>query len=179
MVDAVPAIDGNGVAFRELPRTGKIILRGDPTEKGFTGAVRGALDIDLPLAANTSSQGARLSALWLGPDEWLLLCAAGRAAAVIEALRAALSGRHAAIVDIGDARCAAHLSGAAARGVLAQGCAVDLHPRAFAPGTVAQTRLAQAEVILHRSAEDGFDIYVARSFADYLWRWLADAMALE
>ena len=63
MVDAVPAIDGNGVAFRELPRPGKIILRGDPTEKGFTGAVRGALDIDLPLAANTSSQGARLSAL--------------------------------------------------------------------------------------------------------------------
>jgi len=179
MVDALLAIDGNGVVFCELPRTGKIILRGDPTEKSFLRAVRGALDIDLPLAANTSSQGAHLSALWLGPDEWLLACATGGAAAAMEALRVALSGRHAAIVDIGDARCAARLSGAAARDVLAQGCAVDLHSRAFAPGAVAQTRLAQAEVILHRSAEDSFDIYVARSFADYLWRWLADAMAVN
>jgi sarcosine oxidase subunit gamma len=178
MADPDLALKSGSATLCELPRAGMIILRGDPGEDGFTRAVRGALTLDLPLVANTASQGAALSALWLGPDEWLLLCADGSEMAVIASLRTALSGRHAAIVDISDARCVAHLSGAAARDVLARGCAVDFHPRAFTLGAVAQTRLAQAEVIVHRCTEDGFDIYVARSFADHLWRWLADAIAL-
>jgi sarcosine oxidase subunit gamma len=181
MVDAAivdAAIEGDGFTLREAPRAGKIVLRGDPGDDAFMRAVRAALDIDLPLAANTSSETAPLSALWLGPDEWLLLCAEDSASAVIESLRAALSGQHAAIVDIGDSRCVLRLTGPAARDLLARGCALDLHPREFALGAVAQTRLALAEVILHRSAEDGFDIYVARSFADYSWRWLADAIAV-
>ncbi len=176
MADPFQDIEGEDFALHEVPCTGKIILRGDPAVDGFTDAVRRALDIDLPLAANTSSETAPLSALWLGPDEWMLICATGSEAAVIEALRGALSGRHAAIVDVSDARCAFRLSGVAARDVLARGCALDLHRREFAPGDVAQTRLAMAEVIIHRSAGDSFDIYVARSFADYLWRWLADSI---
>lgn len=176
MADPFQDIEGEDFTLREVPRTGRIILRGDPGDEEFTDAVRQALDIDLPLAANTSSETAPLSALWLGPDEWLLICATGSEAAVIEALRAALSGRHAAIVDVSDARCAFRLAGVAARDILARGCALDLHPREFALGDVAQTRLAMAEVIIHRSAGDAFDIYVARSFADYLWRWLADAI---
>jgi sarcosine oxidase subunit gamma len=174
MGDAV--IEGDAFTLRAAPPAGRIVLRGDPGDDGFTRAVRAALDIDLPLAPNTSSETPPLSALWLGPDEWLLLCADGTTAAAIDALRAALSGRHAAVVDVGESRRAWRLSGPAARDVLARGCALDLHPREFAPGAVAQTRLARAEVILHRSTEDGFDIYVARSFADYLWRWLADAI---
>ncbi len=169
-------VEGDGIALREAPRAGMINLRGDPQDDAFRDAVRAALDIDLPLAANTSRESAPLSALWLGPDEWLLLCAEASAPAVIDSLRAALSGRHAAIVDVSGSRCILRLSGTAVRDVLARGCALDLHPRVFARGVVAQTRLAQAEVILHRGAEDAFDIYVARSFADYLWRWLADAI---
>ena len=49
-------------------------------------------------------------------------------------------------------------------------------------GAVAQSLLAKADVILHRieplEGEGGpvFDVYVARSFADYLWGWLEDAV---
>jgi len=179
MVDGLPVIEGTGVALREAPRAGAVILRGEADDDAFVRAVRGALELDLPLAANTSSQTASLSALWLGPDEWLLLCGDGGnggAAAVIETLRVALSGQHAAIVDVSEARRVLRLSGPLARDVLARGCAVDLHPREFALGGVVQTRLARAEVILHRRAGGDFDIHVARSFADYLWRWLADAI---
>ncbi len=181
MVEATAAIEGEGARMVELAHIGKMILRGDDAE--IAGAVRGALELDLPLAANTSSETRPVSALWLGPDEWMLTCAPGSEDAVAESLRVAVAGAHATVVDISDARTVFRLSGAAARTVLAKGCALDLHPRAFALGDVAQTRLAKADVILHQTIDeddnDGpvFDIYVARSFADYLWRWLADAMA--
>jgi sarcosine oxidase subunit gamma len=60
--------------------------------------------------------------------------------------------------------------------VLAAGCALDLHPRAFGPGRCAQTLLARAAVILEQtSGEPAYRIYVRPSFAGYLADWLRDA----
>ncbi len=48
-------------------------------------------------------------------------------------------------------------------------------------GACAQSILAKATVTIHlvadESATDGpaFDVYVQRSFAEYLWAWLDDA----
>lgn len=167
----------------ELPHVGKVTLRGDPGDRDFRAAVRSALELDLPLAPNTSSETPAVCALWLGPDEWLLVCAPGSEGAVADTLRAALVDRHAAVVDVTDGRTVLRLSGSRARTVLAKGCALDLHPRAFSFGDVAQTALAKAEVILQQAVDDGeeggpaFDIFVTRSFADYLWSWLVDASA--
>ena len=87
---------------------------------------------------------------------------------------------HAAITDVTDGRVAFRVAGPSARDVLAKGCPLDLHPRAFPPGRCAQSLLAKASVLIHL-VDDGpergpsFDVYVARSFADYLWTWLEDA----
>ena len=63
-----------------------------------------------------------------------------------------------------------------ARDLLAKGCSLDLHPRVFGRGGCAQSHLAKAQVVLHQvSDEPAFDLYVLRSFADYLWAWLEDA----
>ena len=59
--------------------------------------------------------------------------------------------------------------------VLAGGCALDLHPSVFPPGSCAQTLLARAQVILYRTDEHTFRILVRPSFADYLRAWLRDA----
>ena len=60
--------------------------------------------------------------------------------------------------------------------VLAKGCALDLHPRAFGHGSSAQTTLGQAGVVLLASAEPGeFTVLVRQSFANYLADWLIDA----
>lgn len=177
-----PRFEGNGVSLVEQPHTGKVILRGDPADPTFVGAVRGALELDLPLAPNTSSETPPVSALWLGPDEWMLICAPGSETAVGESLRAVLNGLHVAVVDVSDARTVLQLSGPSSRTVLAKGCALDLHPSAFGFGDVAQTLVAKASVILHQTADESdeggpsFDIYVARSFADYLWCWFQDAI---
>ncbi|MEE9184624.1 MAG: sarcosine oxidase subunit gamma family protein, partial [Acidimicrobiia bacterium] len=51
----------------------------------------------------------------------------------------------------------------------------------FQAGHCAQSCLARATVAIHlvadESAPDGpaFDLYILRSFADYLWAWLEDA----
>jgi len=178
-----PMLEGAGIRLAEMPHVGKVVLRGDPDDPDFRAAVRGALELDLPLAPNTSSETPAVCALWLGPDEWLLVCAPGSETTVADTLRDGLSGRHAAIVDVTDARTLFRLSGARARAVLAKGCALDLHARAFSFGDVSQTMVAKAGVILQQTVDDeeeggpAFDIHVARTFADYLWSWLRDAVA--
>ncbi len=77
-----------------------------------------------------------------------------------------------------DGRAVIGLSGPHASDVLMKGCSLDVHPRKFAPGDCAQSMLAKALVILHQTdAAPAYDIYVERSFADYLWSWLEDAAA--
>lgn len=181
-IDGGTAIDRDDIQLVELAGVGKVILRGDPKDASFLAAVRDAVEIDLPLAPNTSSETLPLSAIWLSPDEWLLTCAGGSEVNVFGALSTALSSQHAAVVDVTDSRTVLRLSGPRARAVLAKGCALDLHPRAFALGDVAQTMLAKSAVILHHTVDDAekegseFDIYVPRSYADYLWSWLNDAI---
>ena len=75
-----------------------------------------------------------------------------------------------------------NLSGSRVRDLLAKGCTLDLHPRAFAPGQCAQTNLAKTSVLSARvlprtnnSDLQSFDVVVRRSFADYLARWLVDS----
>jgi sarcosine oxidase subunit gamma len=143
-------------------------------------AVGRTLDLLLPTEPNTTADRGDLTALWLGPDAWLLTCPPGDFAALTGSLRAALADVHAAITDVSDGRVALRLAGPNARDVLAKGCPLDLHPRAFATGSCAQSLLAKASVLIHLPNDDAqrgptFDLYVARSFAHYLFAWLEDA----
>ena len=92
-----------------------------------------------------------------------------------------LGDLHVAVTAVGESRTRLRLAGPRARDLLAKGCAVDFHTRIFGgPGTCVQTQLAKSLVVLHLVSEDAaegpvFDIFVLRSFADYLWSWLEDA----
>ncbi len=170
-------VDGR-VAMGEAPPRGQIDLRGDCAGKGFREASQKALGFALPTAPNTARGKGATTALWLGPDQWLILTRPDRQSRIAGKLREALARRHAAVTEIGEGRAVIALSGAKARDVLMKGCGLDLHPRVFAAGRCAQTLLAKASVIVHQTGRaPSFDIYVARSFAEYLWAWLADAAA--
>lgn len=171
---------GAGVVLGEEPLRSQAALRGDGSDAAFAGAVERVTRVTPPIAPNTVAgpedlaNGVRI--LWLGPDEWLVV---GIDDADLAArLDAALAGQHAAVADVSDSRAVIGLAGPAARDVLAKGCPLDLHPRVFGPGRCAQSHLAKAHVLLHQlGSEPRFEIYVHRSFADYLWRWLEDAAA--
>ncbi len=130
--------------LRELQIDSQVSVRGEP-----------------PMAPNTVVG----DAIWLGPDEWLVL--GGR--------EEDYAGMPAA-VDVSANRICLELSGDGAADVLARGCALDLHPSVFPPGRCAQTLVARAQVILYRT-EDAFRLLVRPSFADYLRAWLRDAGA--
>ena len=171
-----PSVARAGLHVSETPQTGKLNLRG--RGESFRVAVERALGLALP-EPNRAAGKDGVGVLWLGPDEWLVTCTADHEAELVHSLGNALAGIHAAVTDVTDSRTVFRVSGPGAREVLAKGCTLDLHPRAFAAGHVAQSTLAKADVILHQAddAPDGpaYEVYVLRSFADYLWRWLEDA----
>jgi sarcosine oxidase, subunit gamma len=174
------ALRPRGVRLCERLGLGKIDLRGDPHDRAFMTAVGRVLDLLLPGEPCSSARKGQLAALWLGPDQWLLTCPAEETGGLIKALRDALADVHIAVTDVSDARIALRVAGPSARDVLAKGCPLDLHPRVFTAGGCAQSLLAKAAVLIHLVDDDqtrgpAFDVYVARSFAHYLWMWLEDA----
>ena len=154
-------------AIRELPFTTQINLRGDSTVA--------APGFELPFAANTWSGTPGRSALWLGPDEWLIVAPEGMNESIVSTLR---TGMHVAVTDLSASRTVIEIAGTYARVVLAKGCPLDLHARAFGPPQCAQTLLAKAQIILQcTDARPVFHLYVRNSFAAYVAEWLMDAAA--
>lgn len=134
--------------------------------------VRGAA---LPTTPNTWLPAGDGRLVWLGPDEWLLT-SPGTAPETLEAeAAAALRPAGGVAVDVSAQRTVLRLGGPRVREVLAKGCAIDLHPRAFVPGNSAQTTLGQAGVVLLAHDGDEFTLVVRASFAGYLATWLLDA----
>jgi sarcosine oxidase subunit gamma len=175
---AAEPIAGAPVTLRELPLRGLVDLRLDPANAAARQAAEGAIGATLPVEPNRSSAGTgRCTALWLGPDEFLVVTDAGEESVVAERLHRALAAHHAAITEVSDGRTTLEIAGARARDLIAKGCGLDLHPRVFGPGHCAQSGLAKARVLIHQiDAKPTFEVLVERSHAEYLFRWLQDAM---
>lgn len=165
-----------GVNAKDLGFVGQWNLRGDAGDGGFGAALEAEFGAALPSDPNTASEGrGGVRLLWLGPDEWLVVGPDG--GGLGDQLSAALDGFHAAVTDVGESRAVIELTGSGVRGLLAKGCALDFHDRVFAEGRCAQSTLARAHVIVHRPAAKTptYQVYVHRSFAEYLWTWIEDA----
>lgn len=169
-------VDGHAVALGECPLMDMLNLRGNPQDAAFTAAVAAVTGVVLPLQANTATLGAGRTMLWLGPDEWMLQCEAGQAAALEKSLRAALSGQHFSVVEVGHGFTTLSVQGPGAAALLSRGCPLDFHHTSFQAGQMAQTHIARANaIVLCRDAGQDYLLTVRRSFADYLFRWLSAA----
>jgi sarcosine oxidase subunit gamma len=173
-LEGVPLTGG----LRELPFLAQVDLRFDPANAPVASALVSALGFGLPVEPNTVAGSGDLAALWLGPDEWLVVGPPGRETELELVVRAALGGAHGSVVDVSANRTTLELSGPDARRMLESGCPIDLHPRSFGPGRCAQTLLARANVVLWQTAAEPrltYRILVRPSFAAYVAAWLADA----
>jgi len=160
-----------GVTFTAHTDLTLINLRGDPQDAAFLASARAALGAALPLKPNTAVPGKGCEVLWLGPDEWLL--AVGDPTLIDDRLPI----EHGYLTDVSHGRAGWRIGGPHALDLLAKGCSLDLHPRAFRAGDCAQTALAHVGVLLHRRATESFDLYCARSYARHLWHSLTGAAA--
>jgi sarcosine oxidase subunit gamma len=169
---------------RQLAPAVRYMLRGGPRVMAAAGKALGlelsavACRAATNAAAGTCGQHASvhdalLSALWLGPDEQLLLGPDGSdfGSVLIPALRDLPHS----LVDVSHRQTALEVTGPHATTLLRVGCPLDLDLTSFPVGMCTRTVLAKAEIVLWRTREDVFHIEVWRSFAAYVSAFLAEA----
>ena len=165
-----------GLRLEERELMGHVNLRGERSDALFAASIRSALGFDVPAAANTFVYREDKAAIWLGPGEWLIITPTGDEPGLCDRLRRSLTGIHGAVTDISGGQTVFRLSGPRVRDVLAKGCTLDLHPRAFGPGQCAQTNIAHAAAtLLQIDDSPTYDVIIRRSFAGYLALWIEDA----
>lgn len=165
----VVSLTDSAVALEHRPFLAQVDLRVDPSRAGRA-------PFPLPREPNTAWDEGPRAALWLGPDEWLLLGPALTGAQILDSVEASLAGIHHSVVDVSASRVALELRGPGVRELLSKGCSIDLHPRVWPAGSCAQTMLAKAPVILHQR-EQMTRVLVRSSYTDYLIDWFLASAA--
>ncbi|MGB6119389.1 MAG: sarcosine oxidase subunit gamma [Mesorhizobium sp.] len=136
-------------------------------------ALSKALGVKLPEAPKTSAQnraGTR-AALWLGPDEWLVIDLEG---GDLIAACAGVRQLHSA-VDVSHRNTAILVEGAGAGATLAAGCPQNLSLAAFPVGACSRTVLGKIEVVIWRTGAQAFRVECWRSFSTYAFDFLEEA----
>ncbi|HHZ09644.1 MAG TPA: sarcosine oxidase subunit gamma family protein [Rhizobiales bacterium] len=151
-----------------LPPAERISLRAPETS---VAALSKALGLKLPRAPKTSASAKGRTALWLGPDEWLVIDEAGgdplADAGMVKDLHSA--------VGISHRNVAIAVTGQGAEATLNAGCPQDLSLAVFPVGACSRTVLGKIEIVLLRTAADAFRVECWRSFSDYAFTFLAEA----
>jgi len=161
-----------GFRFAKLPKKTLINLRGEDKIKTRLAELFGA---GLPVKPNqVIAIGAR-RALWLGPDETLLMLEETQEADFLLSAKNLLAGSHYAATLVSNALSIFHLGGKHCRDVLAKGCGLDLHPEYFVSGMCAQSMLGHAAVTLSAEEDGSILLFCRNSFSDYIICWLKDA----
>lgn len=144
--------------------------------KGFAAEAIGTrLGITAPTSPQWTGNG-DLALIGSGPAAWL-----ARADKPAPDWADAISGQLAdlaSVTEVSDSYRVFRISGGNARRLLHRGAFIDLHPTAFAPGSVAVTVIAHIGVIL-RQLDDvpTYEIAVFRSFGESFRHWLTTAAA--
>jgi len=153
-----------GVTLTAAAPAARWVLRGAEAV-GPAGAAFGVAVPTKPCCAR--EEGAR-AALWLGPDEWLLIAPEAEGAALSSQLAAALSGVPHSLVDVAHRQTALTLEGRGAAELLNSGVPLNLSLAAFPVGTVSRTIFDKVEIVLWRRQAERFHVEVWRSFAPYV-----------
>ncbi|TCL91821.1 heterotetrameric sarcosine oxidase gamma subunit [Rhizobium sp. PP-WC-2G-219] len=132
-------------------------------------ALSTALGLSLPTRPKTSVTNGTRHALWLGPDEWLVIDETDT-----DLLgRAASAGALHSATDISHRNTAVLVEGPGASATINAGCPQDLSLNTFPIGACSRTVFGKAEIVLYRTGETAFRVECWRSFAPYVSGLLA------
>lgn len=157
----------SAVRLEAAPPAERLSLRARPED---VAALSGALGLDLPVKPKTSASANGRTALWLGPDEWLVIGEEG-AGLMQEATNSGVT--HSA-VDISHRNTAILVSGPGAAAAINTGCPQDLSLAVFPVGACSRTVFGKVEIVLLRTAVDAFRVEIWRSFSDYAFGLLSE-----
>ena len=174
----------NNFTMKEKTPVAKINLRGNLENKEFTSKIGKILGMILPMEACATSKKEKITSLWLGPNEWLLVSnneipKETSTSELEQVLFDNISKTNlVAITNVTDHFTIFKLKGSNIFEVLSKGCPFDFSSEDFGDGKVVQTILNHVDVTIHRKNENDVDLYVRRSFSSYLWNWLKDSANL-
>ncbi len=166
--------DSRGVWASEIPLLAYISLRGDAGDAAFVEKVVSVIGMPLPVAPCTFAASNGVTALWMSPDEWMIVCRRERLSELTSGLKSILQGIRSQVADNSGGYTQVSLQGRNALDVLQHASVYDF--AALQPGRVVGTTFGKSSVYAYR-ADNGFRLIMRRSFADYIWRYLVRAAA--
>ena len=157
----------------QSPR-GMLMLRGEHSARE---TFSDKLGVGLPTEPNTVSESADTCALWLGPDQWLVMVPDMSEGVLKSSLAKSVTGLHAAVTIVSDHFSVFNLFGPEAAEILVQGCGLDIDPSRFGYGQCGRCAFARTTGILRPlSAEDTYEVIVESSYQHYLDGWFKQAV---
>ena len=172
-------LNHNGLSIREISPIMKLNLRGKKRE--FFTTVGKNLNMILPTEANTSTTSDKLTAIWLSPDEWMIVSNElvnkdTDKYELNEILFNSISKTNlGAVIDVTDQFVQLELKGKNIYEIFSAGCPFNFNEFKEKIGSTTQTVLNHIDVILHHKEENVVNIFVRRSFAEHLWSWIEDS----
>ena len=154
---------------------GQLNIRLDVTDASLLSKMKGVLGLNLDIAPNTIVKHNENLALWLGPDERLVLLPKNQIITVEMNLERELDGIHYSSVDLSSGQVILDLKGEEVLNILSKGCSVDLHQKYFNVGQCVQTSIDKINVICFPLENNHIRIIVRRSYSEALIAWFKDA----
>ena len=162
---------GELFAIVEAPAAARFVFRGGEAARAVCA---GAFGAELPTRLGPAGEAGGRAALWLGPDEWLLIAEGADPARLAAELAARLGAAPHSLVDVSHRQIGLIVTGARAARALSAGCPLDLDPAALPAGMATRTIFDKAEIVLWRRGE-AFHVEIWRSFAPWLVASLIEA----
>lgn len=162
-LEGMPELKTRSVKVMALPQLQRTSLR---IGAGGIAEASAAFGVDLPLQPCRAAVVGDKAALWLGPDEWLLLSPVGS--------KLEIAAPHSA-VDVSHRQLALEVSGTRVEDLLNVGVMLDLRLSAFPVNSCVRTLLGKSDVVLWRRETNVFHVEVWRSFAPYVRAYLEQA----
>ena len=174
----------NNFSMEEKTPIAKINLRGDLENKEFTSKVGKILGMILPKESCSTSTKEKITCMWLGPNEWLLVSNDTITKDLNDyelerVLFNDISKKNlGAVTNVSDQYTIFNLTGSNIFEILSKGCPFDFYADSFNSNKAVQTILNHIDVTIHKKSESDIDLYVRRSFAKHLWDWLKVSASL-
>ena len=171
-------INQGSISVKEISPVIKINVRGKKRE--FLTNIGKNLNMILPTEANTSSTSDKLTAIWLSPDEWMLVSNEltskdNNKYELYEMLFNSISKTNlGAVIDVTDQFVQLELKGENVYEIFSAGSPFNFTEFKEKKGSTTQTVLNHVDVILHHKDENILNLFVRRSFAEHLCSWIED-----
>ena len=171
----------NNFSMKEKTPVAKINLRGNLENKDFASKIGKILGMILPKESCSTSKKEKITCMWLGPNEWLLVSnntveKESNDYELEHLLFKDISKTNlGAVTNVSDQYTLFNLTGSNIFEILSKGSPFNFNSEDFGDDKVVQTLLNHVDVTIHRKTKEDVDLYVRRSFSDHLWALIKDS----